>query len=256
MVGFGPHVNYVAAEVPPPGGGLYTAASVVEQPLPSRLSGGVNVIGSNSGSHGVHLVECEPGEVLFEGDGPGVGVKFPAVEVWAADDCGVGRSDDEAVSRVAHILALTERVDVERHVAGLLVGRVDELQQSVGGSLADRVRDAVGRVEGLLGGLALPGVLHVPARLAVEFKHAGVVTWRGAQAYTPLGHRIAFGGGYDALGDAVYVTGPVVVLRSPTATRVGRDHRRNDRLTVASREVAVGWEHLTDGISLGAGDEG
>ena len=259
MATIGPLVTYVAAESPPPRGGLYTAANVVEQPGPARIAGGLNLIGSNCGASGVNEIDCGPitadeTGVLYEGDGPGLGERFPAVEVWAADDCDLVRTGEEAAARANHILALTERTNVERHVATLLAARSSSVVTAEGPTLVDRIRDAVGRAEGLLGGLSLPGVLHLPARYAIYAKAAGAATWQANQAYSPLGHRIVFGGGYDEMGEHLYVTGPVTVLRSPVATRPAEDLRKNERLTVASREVAVGWECVTTGFNFGETD--
>lgn len=256
MAIIGPLVTYVAAESPPPRGGLYTAANVVDQPAPARLAGGLNLIATNCGDNGVNEIDCGPvaeGEdgVLYVGSGPGLGESFPAVEVWAADDCDFVRTQEEASARANHLLALSERTNVERHVAGLLAARAGELLPTVGEILADRLTDAISRAEGVLGGLSLPGVIHLPARLAIYAKKATGATWQGAQAYSPLGHRIVFGGGYDEMGDVMYVTGPVTVLRSPVATRSADDRAHNERLTVSSREVAVGWECLTIGFDLG-----
>jgi hypothetical protein len=256
QVSIGPMVNYLAAEVPPPRGGLYTAANVVERPAPARLAGGMNLIATNCGEHGVNAIDCGPTNdapdgVLYVGDGPGLGEGFPAVEVWAADDCDFTRTGEEAAARANHLLALSERTDVERHVATVLADRAGALTSTTGGTMEERIIDAISLAEGLLGGLSLPGVLHIPARLAIYVKKAGGATWQANQAYSPLGHRIAFGGGYDEMGDAMYVTGPVTVLRSPVSTLAGDDRPHNERLTVASREVAVGWECLTTGYDLG-----
>lgn len=252
MVNILPAVTYVAPTIAPPRGGLYTAATVIDQPGPARIVGGMTLIPSNCGVSGIEAVDCEPGDFEFRGDGPGLGETFPPFMVWAADECSLDRTDDEARTRAQHILSLTERVNVERAVADVLVDRAGVLGTSTGNLLQDRIRDAVATFEGMLGARGLTGIIHAPARLAAYAKAAGVVDASGGTMTTPLGHRWAFGGGYDELGEALFVTGPAVVLRSEVVTTRGLAVRKNERLMVSQREVTFAWECLLAGINVGS----
>lgn len=253
MVNILPAVTYFAPQVAPPRGGLYTAATVIDVPGPARMVGGMTLIPSNCGVHGVEAVDCEPADDFeFTGDGPGEGESFPPFMVWAADECLGVRTDDEARDRAQHILSLTERVNVERAVAEVMVSRAGVLGTSTGALVQDRIRDAVATFEGMLGARGLPGVIHAPARLAAYAKAAGVVDSSGGTLTTPLGHRWAFGGGYDQFGEALYVTGPVTVLRSDVVTTRGMALQKNERLMVSQREITFAWECLLAGIDIGS----
>lgn len=250
MATFLPPIVYDAPQVTPLAGGLYGAANVVQMTGPSRLVGGLQIVPANCGEHGLLPVDC-PQDTDFEGDVPGVTDVFPAVAVYAADECGLMRTDETARARAQHILSLNERQDVERHFAGLLIERVDEVISVTGDKEVDRVAAAVSAAEGALGARGLTGVLHAPASLAVAASRAGVIRWQGSTPFTPLGHRWAFGGGYQSLGSTLYVTGAVTVLRSDVVTYRGLEVRSNSRLMVAQREVVSGWECFDMGVDFG-----
>lgn len=249
-----PPMVYDAPQVAPLTGGLYGAASVQPTGTPARLVGGVHLLPTNCGTeHGLLPVDCPPTEPIdIDGDGPDLSVvPFPATTVYAADECGlVGRSEEAARDRAVHQLSIHERADVEGHTATLLQARVTDVRTADGDTVEARLVQAVAIAEAELGAAGLPGVLHISAGQAAYAQKAGMVRWQGGQPLTPLGHRWAFGGGYGALGDTLYVTGPVTVLRSDVSTGVGMGHRQNKRLVVAQRDVSVAWECLGVGINF------
>ena len=257
MAAIAPPVNVVAPTVTPPTGGLYGAATVTTETGPSRIAGGMNLIDTNCGTgFGLDTIECETGEqeVRFVGDGPSLGTVFPSFQVWAADECDLGRTSDEAGGRAAHVLALKESALVERQVATTLEALAKEhMETAKGGTLEERIVAAVALAEGTLAGLGLPGVIHAPARLAAYVSKAGMAKPQGSALLSPLGYRWAFGGGYDEMPDRFYVTGPVVVRRTDGTVSLAPNVKANLQTAVAERIVTVGWECLTIGIDLTGG---
>lgn len=250
-----PPLVRTAPTVAPAVGGLYGAAggNVVTLAAPARLVGGVQYIASNCGTHGLMPVDCPPLTPVDDttATGPGLGTVFPGTIVYGADECDLLRTDAEAAARAVHLLTLNERQDVERHVAGLLESMAGEPRTVGAGAEIDRFAQAVAIAEAELGSLGIVGVVHAPAGAIVLAQRAGALRWQGGQALTPGGHHWAFGGGYEAMVNLVYVTGPVSVFRSEVSTTSGVSVRKNERLVVAQREVVAAWECLTVAINYG-----
>lgn len=238
-----PRRQVQAAPASPVGGGLYQAASVQQVEAPERLDGGVDLLLVNDGDTGLWELGCDgPGdEVEKHGRGPGVSA-FSATGVWAATECSlVGEDEQAARDRVQTLLRLGEPAEVSAWFAAAeLVGGEDVTPASVPDDPVLALVAAVGALEQRLG--SLPGVLHADRRMAALAYHAGLVqSAQGGRMLTPLGHRWAFGTGYD-LGDTVVATGPVTLIQGPTSLFSQPGPRRNQRLLVAERVVAVAYE--------------
>ncbi|WP_280392885.1 hypothetical protein [Nocardia wallacei] len=223
--------------------GLYSAATVVPRDAPGRLAlGGVDWVPSNCGPSGVwnHLI-CPPldpddPDDTKSGDRPDDG-HFPPVTIWATDECSLYATDTSAsVARAEQLLRLHEPLWVERYVADLLADRATVLPAQT------TITGAVGALEQALGEVGFSGVIHARRGLAATATEHRLVEHQGAMLTTTLGNRWAFGGGYTALADTLYATGPVTVWLDPSITRESIEHKINMRQIVAERSAVVGWE--------------
>lgn len=237
---------------PPPANpspfGLYGAAAVTDiTPAENRLANGLRVININCGPSGVWPIElcADPGDDVKEGD-RAADLTFTGMVVYGVDDCSAIVGSTEAKDRAEQILRLQERVKVEEHVATQLIAKGGTPTAST-----DLVT-ALGAVELGIGQYGFPGVVHASAHLAAKAAQANLIVRNGTTLTTPLGHRWAFGAGYDTLGENLYATGPVTVQRAPVAIQEGPDYPHNERLTVAEREVLVAWECFTFAVTTGA----
>lgn len=231
-----------AAQANPPNRGLYAAAALVDIPDPSRIAGGIELESVNCGVTGVFDPDCGAVNDDKVGD-PAGWESFAATTVWSADSCGtIGRADDEARQRAMHVLMMQESAQVEKWISDELLSRstaagtVDAALTDVG----DRFVAALGTVEDAMP--AVPGVVHVSIRYAALAASQGLIVRQSGVPTTPAGNRWAFGAGYGALGERLVGTGPVSVYRGTILDAVRTDVKHNDRLAVAEREVAVGWE--------------
>lgn len=233
-----PPVTYTAVQANPLGGGLYDAASVVDAADGRHLSG-IMLEPVNEGASGLweYAGEDNPDKVGERLDWP----SFPGTVVWAADSVKtVGASIEGARERAEHILRLREPIEVERFVAGQLL----EAEASAVAS----VREQLAYLELELGKRGYPGVIHASRELLPALKD--FIVRQGQAMFTPGGHRWAFGGGYEALGNTLVGTGAVTVVRSPIAQAEAVDTRLNDFHAIAERVVAVGWEGDALAVSL------
>lgn len=237
-----------AALANPLPGGLYTAGTLVELTKPARIDGGVQVEQSNCGFN-VRRWElgCDPdGNPVDKGDGDRdepEGTTFPAFGVVATDKCGLlGRNEEEAQARARQAMRLQESIQAEEHTADLLVARAGTPADAVDPARDKAIKGAVAALEAAMAAMGIQGVIHAHVQLAAELK--GLITpGTGGKLFTPAGHQFAFGAGYGALGNTLLVgTGPVTIYRTPVDVLPSMEVRRNERLVVAEREVAVTWE--------------
>lgn len=236
-----PPVTITEAAGVPHTGGLYSAATVDDRG-DDRIAGGVLLEGVDDGAHGLWPAGCLPDD--FGETKGGVEecpplVPFPATVVWASDHrMLVGVSEEEARLAAARTLYVTEQVDAEKHTAGLLTARAGTPATAVGTG-GDALVAALGAVEA---GLDQAGVVHAPRSTAALAASKGLIVERSGKLYTPLGNRWSFGVGYRArLAGMLVATGPVMVSRTPVASSVALNTRKNTRLVVAERHVAVTW---------------
>jgi len=226
--------------------GLYSAAQLLEYTDPNRFGHeGIRVRSLNCGESGVWPIDycadapAEPKTAERPAD-PDI---FTGGIVYGADDCGILASKAEAIDRANQILRLTERIRVEEHVAAVLIAR------SAAPVAAGGIVEAVGIAEEELGLYGFPGTIHAAAHLAARAAQANLIVRNGTTLTSPLGHKWAFGGGYDTLGNNIYITGPVVIHRGAVNLNEGLEVQRNGRLFVAEREFVVTWECLTVAIA-------
>lgn len=214
--------------------GLYSVAAVYDVPA---VRGGVALEPSpvDKAAVGNLVLECgEDGQIeTIHAPEPLVRVPF---SVYAALACKtVGTTEQSMLEQARAALAPLEPLQVEKKVAEYF-----EQADTVPGGDAMR---QVAAAEKHLAGLNVPGVVHAPRWRLPEIEKAGGVIRQGQQLFTPGGHRWVFGSGYEALGGNIAVTGRVVVYRDAVAVNSAFDHKHNERLVVASRNVGVAIEH-------------
>ncbi|WP_147404077.1 hypothetical protein [Nocardia panacis] len=169
---------------------------------------------------------------------------FTGDVVGGDDDCAAAVPEDEAQRRAEQHLRLQESVRVEQQLTPKLLAAAG-IPDHVAGLVA-----AVGVLEEAVASHGFPGVLHVAPHLAAAFANAQIVYRQGGQLLSPMGHRIACGAGYAALGQTIVATGPVTVHQGPVVITHGPDYPH--RLSVAEREVLVTWECWAHAVTIGA----
>ncbi|WP_280244252.1 hypothetical protein [Nocardia abscessus] len=235
----------------PGAGGLYTAATVLNPQEPSRLAQGITVESWNCGPSWVWPINCEA--PIPDPSPKGAQDRAPNLEfdedtgtvVGADDNCSALVPEGEAQERAQQLLRLHESVRVEQELTPRLLAMAGA-PSTVTGLVA-----AVGALEESVAEFGFPGVLHAAPHLAAAMYAAQLVIRSGAQLLSPLGHRWAFGAGYADLAETIVATGPVVVHRGPVVTIHGPDYPKNQRLSVAEREVLVTWECWTEAVTIG-----
>ena len=233
----------------PAPGGLYTAATVLNPNDPSRLADGVTVESWNCGTSWVWPINCEtaPPDPSPKGAGNrSENLEFEGDVVGADDDCSALVPELEAMQRAEQLLRLQESVRVEQQLVDKLLTMADT-PVTVAGLVA-----AVGALEETIAPYNFPGVLHAAPHLAAALASAQLITRTGGQLLSPMGHRWAFGPGYGELEETIVATGPVTVHRGPVIQNHGPNYPKNERLSVAEREVLVSWECWTTAVTIGA----
>ncbi|MGW5147544.1 hypothetical protein [Rhodococcus koreensis] len=243
-----PNEVWVPAPANPIPYGLYGAAAVTEADTPSRLAHGLTVRNINCGPSGVWSIDycADPGTATKgDGDRPDNG-DFAGLVVWAADNCSMVNPEQESRERAAQILRLHEQIRVEEAVAPVLT--------SLAGAATAKTTlvEAVGYAEQAIGQFGFHGVIHAAAHLAAQAAKDNLIVRNGTTLTTPLGHKWAFGGGYDTLGETLYATGPVAIQRGPVVPSTGLGASKNERLVLIEREVLVAWECFTLAVTTGA----
>lgn len=176
---------------------------------------------------------------------------FPAVTVWAYDECDASPiSRSEVVQRVQQILRLEEQTAVETEFATRMLA--DIAAEAVAVPLYADLSDAVGYLEGELAKTNTVGLIHTSAALATPLaKDAYIVNPGGNAPRTVLGHRLVFGGGYvDLLADMLIATSVTFGWRDEVRTRPVLDQQRNTFAAVAERSVVVGYEKLVAAVQV------
>src|SRR5690625_1797492 len=250
-----PPVHRTEPAANPAGGGLYSAATLVDEPDPPRLSGGVLLESTNTGAHG----RWSPGTDSEPADDKGGELRglpertFPATVVWASDDRRiVGVSEEDAELAARQTLRIAEPVQVEDFLAQLMLERIDATHET-GADGADGLIEALAHVEATAGASGLPLTVHAPRHAAAHAASKGLVVRRSDRLETPVGNRWAFGAGYAALGEQLVATGPVTVYRSRIEPSVALQLADNSRMSLVERDIAVTWDGplVAASISLG-----
>lgn len=237
-----PTTNYPALELRAPvanplaAGTLYSAATLEELPSPARIDGGARIEQTNAGEgYGTWPLDCPtPGDTVDKRGERAGALTFPAFAVWAVDECSlVGTSEQEVTELALQRLRLREELAVSEAFADTLLEHAGTAASASGGLIG-----ALAAIEHALGLTGVRGVVHASRGQIAFASHFGLVVRGSAgRLETPGGHAWAFGTGYDALGDTLVGTGPVTVYRTPVAVTPTVDHRRNERMALAEREV-------------------
>src|SRR5690606_24242864 len=170
--------------------GLYAAARVIDVADPSRLAHGVRVDTWNCGTTWVWPIGCDPEEPEPNPKGSErhpISEPFTGIVVGADDDSGAVVPVGEAGQRAQQLLRLQESVRVEEQIVDKLLAAAGAPAEVVG------LVAAVGALEQAIAPYGFPGVIHAPAHLAAALQSAHLITERGGQRVSPLGHRWAFG---------------------------------------------------------------
>lgn len=251
-------VIYDAPLVNPSPQGLYAATTWTETTGPPRwLAEGVQIRPWNYGGENAFGVWdadwCAGPTGSDEGDLK-TGVRpdmhpepFPAITVWAYDECDLtAPSQAEVRARAQQVLRLEEQTAVERSFAGRL------LSDAAAAGIASRstLAEAVGYLEGQLAKTNTVGVIHAGAQWAAV-GGPDVVLSSGTALRSQLGHKFVFGGGYvEGLGDVLVATSPVFGWRDAVAVRETVDAQRNTFVAVAERSVVIAYEHLIAAVAV------
>ena len=239
---------YVPPAATPAPYGLYSAATVLEVPDPTRLAYGILVRNINCGPADVWPIDCaaDISELSKTGDRTPDETFDSGLVAYSVDSCGglLGDSDEQR-SRAENVLRLQERVKVENHVAAELAARAPVPVA------ATSLVDALSKLDDLIAPFGFTGVIHARPGLVNEATSMHLAEKVGTALKTPSGHTWAFGAGYTVFAaNTLYATGPVVIHRGPVAAQDGLDVQHNDRLWVAEREAAFAWECFTFSIEI------
>ncbi|MEU1550209.1 hypothetical protein [Nocardia sp. NPDC005745] len=235
----------------PTAGGLYGAATVKDTGEPSRLAQGIQVETWNCGPSWVWPIACDaelpdPSPKGAQPRNDWTDLEFTGDVVGADDNCSALVDEEEAAQRAQQLLRLQESRRVEEELVPRLLTFAGA-PTTVAGLVA-----AVGGLEESIAPFGFPGVLHAAPHLAAALQAAQLITRSGTYLLSPLGHRWAFGAGYAGLAETIVATGPVVVHRGPVVMNHGPNYPKNQRLSVAEREVLVTWECWTEAVTIGA----
>lgn len=224
--------------------GLYSAATVIGA-TDARHQGGMALDSPNTPSHGQWPVICPVPEDTPDKQAQRDALPtFPAITVWAADECkAVGISAEQAQERAIQALKLAEPLEVEAFAA-------TQLKKVTPAETAASLEEAVSLLEEALVSHGHTGVIH--ARRGLMPLLSKVIIRQGGQLLSPGGHKWAFGGGYQELGDTLVGTGPVLIRQSPAETSEAFNSNNNVRTALAERVVSVGWEGPTLAVSVSA----
>lgn len=211
--------------------------------------------------------EFDPTKVFDRG---GVDTAGP-VTVYYGQDCPpMGRTFDEAATRVRSGLAIGEPAALEGWFeTNVLSPAATDLTPAAGPMSPPQ---ALAVLEGYLGvNYGGVGVVHVPIGLAAVFGAAGILLDKGARRETWAGNLVALGAGYevnvgpvsssgdptDAAADAfwVYITGPVTARREAVdvlarGDRDALDIVLNDRYMLAERTWVLSYECAVAAIQV------
>lgn len=251
-------VYFDAPLVNPAPFGLYAATMWTEETGPTRwLDSGVEVRGMNYGGDGASGVWdadwCTPPALdgpRKEGDRPGILDPFPAMTVWAYDECDLTEpSRAEVRQRAQQVFRLEEQTAVEREFAERLL--IDAAATAEGITSAADLTLAIGQLEAAFALTNTVGVIHLGAQWATVAAEARLMVRSGTAFTTPLGHRLVFGGGYvDGLGDTLVGTSTTFGWRNTVQVREAIDERRNLFLAIAERSLVIGYEACVGAVTI------
>lgn len=245
-----PSLEYDAPPVNPAGYGLYDAATIITAENGGlRVGQDVQIRPLNCetafGTWPADPCEVVDPELRKEGDRVDGADPFEPVVPWAYDECDPQETNTESQSRALQTLRLREPLLVESDFATRLL--IDDGAPVV---VADIV-EAVSALETELGEAGYLGVIHASRRWAAYAAQAQLIVRSGPILRTPLGHTWVFGGGYDAvLGATLVATGSVTVWRGGAVVNTALDPSINRRLSVAERNVVVGYECLVTSVTV------
>lgn len=239
--------------------GLYPATQWTEEgDGPTRwLDSGVEVRGMNypdgqaSGVWGADW--CTPPALdgpRKEGERPGILDPFPAITVWAYDECDLtAPSRAEVRARAAQVFRLEEQTAVEREVAERLL--IDAAATPEGITSAADLTLAVGQLEAAFALTNTVGLIHAGIQWLAPLTEARLVSRTGTSWTSPAGHRWVFGGGYvEGLDDTLVATSPTFGWRNSVQVRETIDERHNLFVAIAERSLVVGYEALVGAVAI------
>lgn len=251
-----PPLDYTAPIARPHGGGLYAAATLIDRPDPSRLSGGVSVWPTNCDpAFGAWPADpcADTAGLSKTGDRSSPTEPFEPVVVWGYDECDPVETDEQVLARAEHNLLMGEQITVEAALAARLL--VDAPPTAVHDVVA-----AVSALEAALARRALTGVIHASPEVAAYASHFGLIVRSGTSLRTPLGHTWSFGAGYaeaDGVEPTVlFATGQATVWRDAPTSRATLDARINRRAAVAERTIVAGYECAVAAVTVGGAPAG
>jgi len=255
--------------------GLLTAASGPLDLPPHGQGGGVRYVPVSCGEAHPYPIGCYGGQVeVPEGgkpvDSENVEVEAGPFMVVASIECGaVGYTGTEFEAKVRRRLANGEQGAVE---LALWTGEDPDGNTLDIASLSDTAEtvtpDDDATLEGIVSaleayayqeqGYGSVAYIHAPVSVAAYAAEAMQIVQDGPLMRTPYGSIWVFGGGYPGTGAAgappspggayLHVTGQVTVWRAPSEhvypADQTMDRAHNQRLLVAEREFAVGFDCL------------
>ncbi|UYP17726.1 hypothetical protein OED52_13700 [Rhodococcus sp. Z13] len=243
-------VDYDAPPVNPIGVGLYSAATLIDEPGPARILAGVQIrprnCGTGWGTWDTDICADPAPNTLKTGDRPEAPDAFTPLVVWGYDECGPLEDFTEYEARALQNARLHEQQLAESHFGTRLAD--DATPTTVQDLVA-----AVATLETELGAAGFYGVIHASTRFAAYAAQANlIVTTSGSPVLrTPLGHTWAFGAGYDdTLDNTLVATGPVTVWRDAYSTRSTLDERHNRKAAIAERAIVIGYECLIGAVTI------
>ncbi|MGA6208047.1 hypothetical protein ACPESR_25170 [Nocardia testacea] len=236
-----PGVQHVGLPQTPQPFGLYSVTAPTDLDPPARLLSGIHWTPTNCGPSGIwqHIMCPDPEDPPAQTK---TGARpddddFPTFVVYAVDECDLYATDTAAnQARAAQLLMLHTPLWVEQVFAFELSARAEALPA------VTSLTAAVGALEQKLGEGGFSGVLHARRGLSAAAAEHRLTSAQGSTLVTQLGNKVAFGGGYTALGDTIYATGPVTIWRGPVLPRTAIDPATNQRLAIAERSIGFGWE--------------
>lgn len=172
---------------------------------------------------------------------------FPALTVWAADECDLTEpSRAEVRTRAGHNLRLLEQKALEEHVAPRMLA-----DAGAAVAVADIV-EAVGALEDAFAETNTAGFIHArPGVAAVAARANLLVRTSGSGFRSPLGHLWVFGGGYvDTLGDTLVATSQPFGWRTEPMFKTASDVERGVFTAISERSMVVGYEAAVAAVEI------
>lgn len=254
--------------------GLFTAASgPIDLPSPHGRGGGVRYVPVTCGEAHPYPIGCYGGEVNPPAEGKTIDaeneeVQAPPFMVVASIECGaLGYTAPEFEAKVRRRLASGEQgaaelalwSGVDPNGNSLDIPYLTDSAETI--PAADYDENSLASVIGVLEeyayhdqGYGYTAFLHAPVSIASWAVGEGdLARPDGPLLRTPFGSIWVFGGGYPNDG-SIYITGQVNVWRSADEhvypTDQTMDRETNQRLLIAEREYAVGFDCFAAGVEF------